>query len=107
MAGRKSFSCSQCGGPDLERSGEGKLRCSYCGCLYCYSVRGPAVVIRKGASVVFGRNARVVIRGGLEIEDEADVRMDGEITLLERAPEEDVTAARLLLLERERADGES
>lgn len=107
MAGRKSFSCSQCGGPDLERSGEGKLRCPYCGSLYGYDVKGPSVVIRKGANVVFGRNARVVIRGGLEIEDEADVRIEGEITLLERAPEKDVTAARLRLLERGRTDGGS
>ncbi len=100
MTGRKAFACSQCGAPDLEESGEGKLRCSYCGSLYSYRVRGPTVVIRRGADVVIGRSAKVVIRGGLEIENGARFRADGEITLLERAPEEAIKVAKLRLKER-------
>lgn len=100
MKENRAFTCSQCGAPDLEESGEGKLRCSFCGSLYSYTVRSPTVVIRKGADVVIGSKAKVVIRGGLEIEDGARVRADGELTLLERAPEEVVAAARLRLKER-------
>ncbi len=98
MPAVKAFTCSQCGAPDLERSGEGKLRCPYCGSLYSYELKGPTVVIRKGADVVIGRNAKVVIRGGLSVEEDARVQVDGELTLLERAPEEAVTAAKLKLM---------
>lgn len=97
MTSEKAFTCSQCGAPDLERSGEGKLRCPYCGSLYSYSVRGPTVVVREGANVVIGRKAKVTIRGGVEIQKGARVQVDGEVTLLERAPEEAITAARLKL----------
>lgn len=97
MGKKHAFTCSQCGAPDLERSGEGKLRCPFCGSIYSYAVKGPTVVIKKGANVVFGKSANVVIKGGLEIEDGANVQMDGKITLLERASEEAITAAKLKL----------
>lgn len=97
MTSGKAFTCSQCGAPDLERSGEGKLRCPFCGSLYSFSVRGPTVVIRKGANVIIGRKAKVTIKGGVEIQEGARVQVDGEVTLLERAPEEAINAARLRL----------
>ncbi len=97
MSSEKAFTCSQCGAPELERSGEGKLRCPYCGSLYSFAVRGPTVVIRKGANVIIGRKAKVTIRGGVEIQEGARVKVDGEVTLLERAPEEAISAARLRL----------
>jgi len=97
MTSGKAFTCSQCGAPELERSGEGKLQCPFCGSLYSYSVRSPTVVIRKGANVIIGRKARVTIKGGVEIQEGARVQVDGEITLLERAPEEAINAARLKL----------
>ena len=91
------FVCSQCGGTDLELVGEGKMRCPFCSSLYSYAARGPTVVIRKSADVVLGPKAKVIIRGGLEVEEAARLQVDGEITLLERAPEEAITAARLKL----------
>jgi|GEM_PF-2117297 len=97
MSSKRAFACSQCGAPDLERSGEGKLRCPFCGSIYSYSVAGPTVIINKGANVVFGKGANVVIKGGLEIEGGANVQFNGLITLLERAPEEVITAAKLKL----------
>jgi len=93
------FSCTQCGGSELKQAGEGKVACAYCGSIYLIASRGPTVIIRKGADVVFGKNAKVVINGGLEIETGSTVRFDGEITLLERAPEEAVRAAKLRLKE--------
>lgn len=98
MTPKTAFSCSQCGAPDLEWSGSGKLRCPYCGSLYACKIQTPTVVIGKGASVVIGKSARVTIRGGVEINDGARVQVDGEVTLLERAPEEAINAARLKLL---------
>lgn len=97
MTSKKAFSCSQCGAPDLERSGEGKLRCPFCGSLYSFTVRGPTVVIRKGANVVIGSKAKVVIKGGVDVHEGARVKVDGEVTLLERASEEEIEAARLRL----------
>lgn len=97
MSNKRAFTCSQCGAPDLELSGEGKLRCPFCGSIYSYSVKGPTVIIRQGANVVFGKGANVVIKGGLEIAGGANVQVDGQITLLERAPEEVITAAKLQL----------
>ena len=97
MTSKKAFSCSQCGAPDLERSGEGKLRCPFCGSLYSFTVRGPTVVIRKGANVVIGSKAKVVIKGGVDVHEGARVKVDGEVTLLERASEEAIEAARLRL----------
>ena len=94
MTSEKAFTCSQCGAPDLEWSGSGKLRCPYCGSLYGYKVQAPTVVIKKGANVIIGKKARVTIRGGVEIHDGARVRVDGEVTLLEKAPEEVIEAAR-------------
>jgi len=97
VTSKKAFSCSQCGAPDLERSGEGKLRCPFCGSLYSFTVRGPTVVIRKGANVVIGSKAKVVIKGGVDVHEGARVKVDGEVTLLERASEEEIEAARLRL----------
>jgi hypothetical protein len=54
--------------------------CKYCGTRYRKVPKAePKVVIRKGANVTFGPNATVKIRGGLEIEDGANVRVDGAL----------------------------
>jgi hypothetical protein len=54
-------------------------------------------VIRKGANVVIGSKAKVVIKGGVDVHEGARVKVDGEVTLLERASEEEIEAARLRL----------
>ncbi len=33
----------------------------------------------KGANVVFGKNAKVTVKGGMEIQEGANVRIDGEL----------------------------
>ena len=93
----KAFNCSQCGASELKQTSGGKLRCTYCGSIYKIASRGPSVIIKKGANVVFGKNAKVIIAGGMEIEDGANVKVEGEITLLKRAPEKDIAAAKLRL----------
>lgn len=98
MSNKIAFTCSQCGSPELEYSKEGMLRCPFCGSVYGYSVKKPAVIINRGANVVFGKGANVVIKGGLEIESGANVKIDGKITLLKRAPDEVIAAAKLRLL---------
>jgi hypothetical protein len=95
---KRAFTCSQCGAPDLEAAGEGKVRCPYCGSLYRYAVAGPTVVVAESADVVFGRGATVIIKGGLQIGEHARVQVDGELILEERAPTEVVQAAKLRLL---------
>lgn len=37
------------------------------------------MIIQKGANVVFGPGAKVNVRGGMEIQDGANVRIDGEL----------------------------
>jgi len=100
----KPFNCSQCGGSELQQAGEGKVRCAFCGSIYKIASKGPSVVIKKGANVVFGKNAKVEIRGGMEVEDGANLQVDGELTLLKRAPEEAVAAAKLKLMKKEDSD---
>jgi len=75
------------------------MRCPFCGSLYSYAVRGPSVIIRKSGTVVMGRNAKVIVKGGLEVEEGAELQVEGELTLLERAPEDAVASARFRLRE--------
>lgn len=42
----------------------------------------PKLTISKGANVTFGKNAKVEIRGDVEIEGGANVDVQGEITLM-------------------------
>lgn len=93
--------CTQCGGTDFDEEGAYRRRCAYCGSLFeiPHRATGPTVTIMKGANVVFGEHAKVQIRGGLAIEDGAHVDILGELTLLERADEERIDAAKMKLKE--------
>jgi hypothetical protein len=87
----EKFQCTQCGSTSFTREGEADLRCAYCDSLYRVPVRennrekGPAVVIKKGARVIFGKNSSVTIRGGLFIEDGANVSFLGRLDLVEKS----------------------
>lgn len=59
-----------------------RVRCTHCGSLFQLLTGEPSVEIRKGANVVFGKNANVEIRGDLEIEDGATVDIQGKVTVM-------------------------
>lgn len=58
------------------------MRCTFCGSLFEVLTTDPKLVINKGARVIFGKNANVVVRGNVQIEDGADVDIQGNITLV-------------------------
>jgi len=90
--------CTQCGATAFDELPESRVRCQYCQTVYQRRAEPPAsgakVHIGKGAKVIFGANAKVVIRGGLDIEDGADVRVEGELTLVEAGDPELIRQAR-------------
>lgn len=93
----KDSSCEQCGATDFTRENDSTVRCNYCHSLYQLETpddSGPSVVIKSGANVTFGKNSKVVIQGGLEIEDGANVEILGQLTLLEKASEVEIAKAK-------------
>lgn len=95
----KGFKCIQCGSSDFEEEADSKLRCAYCYSLYAYEAEPPSppkanVIIRKGAKVSFGKHAHVTIRGGLEIEDGAEVAFNGKVVLIEKGSDENIAKAK-------------
>jgi hypothetical protein len=93
------FQCTQCGSTSFTREGETDLRCAYCDSRYRVpgqekSPGGPTVIIRKGANVVFGKDSHVTIRGGLFIEDGANVSFLGRLDLVEKSDDSVIEAAR-------------
>ena len=94
----KNFKCPQCGSSDFNREEGLKVRCAYCHSLFETSEdpekKSGGVTIKKGAKVTFGKNAKVVITGGLEIEDGAEVEFNGTITLIEKSDNETIELAK-------------
>jgi DNA-directed RNA polymerase subunit RPC12/RpoP len=78
----KLYECSQCGSTDFEDAGPQRARCSHCGSLFKVLTDEPKLTILKGANVVFGKNANVEIHGDVEIQDGADVDIQGKILLV-------------------------
>ena len=78
----KLFECTQCGSTDFEEAGSRQVRCSHCRSLYRVITDEPKLTILKGANVVFGKNANVEIHGDVEIQDGADVDIQGKIMLV-------------------------
>ena len=95
----KNYLCSQCGAKDFTEEGKDKLRCSYCTSLFFIqnSDKDFGVTIQKGAKVEFKSTANVVILGKLEIEDGAEVKFDGKITLIEKSSDDKIKKAKLKL----------
>jgi len=98
-----NFNCTQCGSSDFEPEGKEKLRCTYCSSLYAVEKppkeikKSASVTIKKGAKVTFGRNANVTIKGGLTIEEGADVEFNGKITLIEKSEDAKIEKAKTML----------
>jgi DNA-directed RNA polymerase subunit RPC12/RpoP len=78
----KLYECSQCGSTNFEDAGSQQVRCSHCGSLFKVLTDEPKLTILKGANVVFGKTANVEIHGDVEIQDGADVDIQGKIVLV-------------------------
>ncbi|KAF0108868.1 MAG: hypothetical protein FD146_754 [Anaerolineaceae bacterium] len=78
----KPYECTQCGSTDFADAGGSRVRCSFCGSLFAVLTGDPKLTINKGAKVVFGKNANVEIRGSVQIQDGADVDIQGKVTVL-------------------------
>ncbi len=78
----KLYECTQCGSTDFTESGFHQVKCSHCGSLYKVLTDEPKLTILKGANVVFGKNANVEVHGDVEIQDGADVNIQGKIVLV-------------------------
>ena len=94
-----SLECSQCGAADFTDEGNNHLRCAYCKSLYLKNDGNEqsGVTIKKGAKVIFGPSAKVVIHGKLKIEDGAEVSFNGNILLIEKASDKSIQQAKLRL----------
>ena len=46
------------------------------------------MIIGKGANVVFGKSSNVIIKGGVEIKEDANVQFLGKLEILELGDEE-------------------
>ena len=95
----KGYNCSQCGAKDFEEEGKDKLRCSYCKSLYFIEKTSSdsGVTIEKGAKVVFEPTADITIMGTLEIEEGAEVVLDGKIKLIEKGSADKIKNNKLRL----------
>ncbi|MBN1620701.1 hypothetical protein JW890_08255 [candidate division WOR-3 bacterium] len=85
----QKYQCTQCGSTDFIKEEFNRLRCSHCKTLYKINFDNrkagkPSVEIKKGANVTFGKNAKVLIKGGMLIEDGAKVEFLGELELIEK-----------------------
>jgi|688.fasta_scaffold176483_4 hypothetical protein len=90
--------CSQCGSTDFKKEGDKFLRCAHCSSLFKMHSQelennSPKVVIKGGANVIFGKNSNVTIKGGLLIENGANVEFLGKLDIIEKATEEKVKEA--------------
>ncbi|MEM7086522.1 MAG: hypothetical protein AAF489_10090 [Bacteroidota bacterium] len=88
----KGYNCSQCGAKDFEEEGKERLRCTYCKSLFFIEKSGgdSGVTIEKGAKVTFEPTADITILGSLEIEEGAEVVLDGKIRLIEKGSEDSI-----------------
>jgi DNA-directed RNA polymerase subunit RPC12/RpoP len=77
----KLYECTQCGSTNYEQVGPKRVRCAHCGSLFRVLTDEPTLVISKGANVHFGKTADVEIRGDLDIEDGAEVNIEGKVTV--------------------------
>jgi DNA-directed RNA polymerase subunit RPC12/RpoP len=78
----KPYECTQCGSTAFEDASSRQVRCSHCGSLFKVLTDEPKLTILKGANVVFGKNANVEIHGDVEIQDGADVDIQGKILIV-------------------------
>lgn len=89
----EKFECTQCGAHEFEESEDNKIKCGYCGTVYKVTeepAKQPKVIIGKGANVIFGEKSNVTIKGGVKIEQGANVQFLGKLEILEMGDEEKI-----------------
>ena len=75
------INCQQCGSTSFEDVSTNKIKCSHCGTIFNKSNDEPSVIIRKGANVFIGKTANVEIRGELEIQEGANLDIQGKVVI--------------------------
>ncbi|MGB8251572.1 MAG: hypothetical protein WCF08_00015 [Anaerolineaceae bacterium] len=78
----KPYECTQCGSTDFEESGIKRVTCAHCGSLFEVLTDDPTLTINKGARVIFGKNSNIEIRGDMEVQDGADVDIQGKVVMV-------------------------
>lgn len=78
----KPYECTQCGSTDFEDAGVKRVRCVHCGSLFQLLTGEPALVINKGANVIFEKSSNVEIRGDIDVQSGANVDVKGKVTVL-------------------------
>ena len=78
-----SYVCTQCGSTDFIDIQKRKVRCAYCGSMYKVMTPEPILEISKGAHVIFGKNANIEVRGDIEVQNGANLEIQGKVTVLE------------------------
>lgn len=89
----EKFECTQCGSGEYEKLADNKIKCCYCGTIFRVKSERPEepkVVIKKGANVVFGEKSNVTIKGGVSIEEGANVSFLGHLEIIEKGDEEKI-----------------
>ncbi len=102
----KKYECTQCGSHDFEELGDNKIKCSYCSTIFRVSdgaENKPKVIIGKGANVVFGKSSNVTIKGGVKIEEGANVQFLGKLDILEIGDEEKIKNSEFYMLKNEKS----
>ena len=89
------YECTQCGSHEFSELSDDKVKCSYCSTVYRVSGNSedsskPKVIIGKGANVVFGKSSNVTIKGGVKIDEGANVQFLGKLDILEIGDEEKI-----------------
>ena len=80
----EGFICKQCGSTSFEDLNTRRIKCSHCGSLYNKNSAEPAVIIGKGARVMIGKTGNVEIKGDLEIQEGANVDIQGQLVINDR-----------------------
>lgn len=86
----EKFDCPECGSHEYESLADNKIKCSYCGTVFKVKDEPgekPKVIIKKGASVIFGEKSNVTIKEGVSIEEGAKVLFLGKLEIVEKGDE--------------------
>ena len=75
------IACKQCGSPSFIDVSNNQIECDHCGTKYKKTSDDTAVIIGKGANIVIGRTANVEIKGDLEIQEGANLDIQGQVVI--------------------------
>jgi len=95
--------CSQCGATSFDRRDDELVSCAYCHSVYKLKAdpRESSILISKGANIVIGKSANVIIKGNIEIESGANIDILGRLEIVEAADAEAISFAKARLEKQE------